>query len=77
MDRREEQAARAQLRAAFRSAVREWRPDLIISLLNWGEWILHETIDDLTSIPKVGWLMDDPFQVDAESRGRMLPAGDQ
>ena len=76
MTRRDERARRAQALSAFLSTVRDWRPDLVISLLNWGDWVLHDAMDDLENIRKVGWLMDDPFQVD-EELSKLLPRFDK
>jgi spore maturation protein CgeB len=63
-------------RAAFRQTLVGWRPDLVVSLLNWGEWILKDVIDEVRGIPRAGWLMDDPFQVDHELAS-LLPAFDR
>jgi spore maturation protein CgeB len=76
MTRRDERARRAQALSTFRSTIRDWRPDLVISLLNWGDWLLHDAMDDLENIRKVGWLMDDPFQVD-EELSKLLPRFDR
>lgn len=60
----------------FREVVNDWRPDLVISLVNWGDWILVDMLLELGNVPKVGWLMDDPFHTD-EGIVRCLPLFDR
>jgi spore maturation protein CgeB len=50
----------------FRAVMDGWRPDLVISLVQWGDWILNPMLQELGDVPKVGWLMDDPFQTDQQ-----------
>lgn len=39
----------------------EWRPDVLISLLCWGDPVDPGLLDQFDGVYKVGWLMDDPF----------------
>jgi len=41
-----------QTRAAFLEKINGWRPDLVVSLLNWGDWVLNDVFGELVSIRK-------------------------
>lgn len=58
----------SEVNQAVARAVKEWRPDLFLSLLCWGDPLQAETLDAVKGVRKVGWLMDDPFQHD----GRLI-----
>ncbi len=51
------------LRKQLDQLLQEWRPDLLIYVLCWGEPACHAMLAGL-DVQKVGWLMDDPFQHD-------------
>jgi spore maturation protein CgeB len=53
-------------------AINDWRPDVLLSILCWGEPITDELFDQMPkkSLPiKIAWLMDDPFQHDGSLAG--------
>jgi spore maturation protein CgeB len=51
----------AQFNDRLKSKVADWKPDVLISLLCWGDPLEPGLLNDLTGVYKVGWLMDDPF----------------
>ena len=43
------------------SILADWRPDVLICLLCWGDPVDPGLLDQFAGVYKVGWLMDDPF----------------
>lgn len=58
------------------AAARQRRPDLLLSILCWGEPISRDTLEEVGSRRKVCWLMDDPFK-DGEKLGGLLGSFDR
>jgi len=51
----------AEINETFRRAVHRIKPDVVLSVLCWGEPLTPETLAEASSAVRLGWLMDDPF----------------
>jgi spore maturation protein CgeB len=51
--------------------VADWSPDVLISILCWGELLSYKALNTLRGVRKIGWLMDDPFQRDGRLVGML------
>ncbi len=54
-----EQAQRVNLE--FQRECERFQPDIVLSILCWGEPLTSETLATATRATRIGWLMDDPF----------------
>ena len=45
----------------FRAHVDEFQPDVVLSILCWGEPLTADVLAHASRATKIGWLMDDPF----------------
>jgi spore maturation protein CgeB len=61
LDQRHRARLVSEINREFVRVVNEWHPDLVLSILCWGEPISSESLDEITNRRRVGWLMDDPF----------------
>lgn len=50
-----------QFNVRLKSIIAQWMPDILISLLCWGDPLEPGLLDASIDVYKVGWLMDDPF----------------
>lgn len=61
MQRRERRRLAEHVNRQVAAALEEWRPDLLLALLSWGDPLLAETMARRRDLVRVGWIMDDPF----------------
>lgn len=63
--------------ARLSQTMSEWQPQMLLFIACWGYEIAPELLASLpSSVPKIGWLMDDPF-LDDGSLARSLTAFDR
>lgn len=62
---REEARRHADFQARLRTTVAEFRPDLLLTLMIWGDEVGERALEGVSAL-KVGWLLDDPFLNKAE-----------
>ena len=72
---REEARRHADFEARLRVAVAEFQPDLLLTLMIWGDEVGESALEGVSAL-KVGWLLDDPFLNKAEL-ARTLPFYDR
>src|SRR5262249_23560105 len=65
----------AHFNGRLESILSKWKPNVVISLLCWGDPIDPSLLDYFADVFKVGWLMDDPF-LHTGSLARVLPSFD-
>jgi spore maturation protein CgeB len=66
----------AEVFSRIQRTAEEWRPDLLLFILAWGERLAPDMFANFDGVAKVGWLMDDPFLHDG-SLARALPLFDR
>jgi len=71
LERRERRRLGDAVNREVRTALDEWRPTLLLALLSWRDPIDAETLGRCGNVPRVGWLMDDPFLDDGSLATRM------
>jgi spore maturation protein CgeB len=72
---REREKLGRDVRSEANAAVKEWKPDLLLSLACWRDPLHQEFLEGLRGIRKIGWFMDDPF-LDDGSLSAALPGFD-
>jgi spore maturation protein CgeB len=50
-----------QINRTFREELDRFKPDVVLSILCWGEPLTHESLSFASPAMRIGWLMDDPF----------------
>lgn len=71
-----ERRAMVQANEAFRREVDRFRPDVVLSILCWGEPLTAESLGYASGARRVGWLMDDPFSYQGSRLEKLLSAFD-
>lgn len=61
----------------FRREVDRFGPDIILSILCWGDPLGADALDHAAGIVRIGWLMDDPFGFHDSRIDRLLPSFDR
>lgn len=66
----------AQVNEAFRREVDRFRPDVVLSILCWGEPLTAASLAHASGARRIGWLMDDPFGYHDSRLERLLNSFD-
>ena len=61
----------------FRREVERVKPDVVLSVLCWGEPLTSETLAHASAPVRIGWLMDDPFGYQDSRLENLLGAFDR
>ncbi len=62
---------------AFRQEVERFQPDVVLSILCWGEPLTAATLATARRATRMGWLMDDPFGYEDSRLEKLLGAFDR
>lgn len=62
---------------AFRREFERFKPDVVLSILCWGEPLTCETLATAGHATRIGWLMDDPFGYEDSRLEKLLLAFDR
>jgi Glycosyl transferases group 1 len=65
------------INAAFRQEIDRFRPDVVLSILCWGEPLAPESLAYASGAVRIGWLMDDPFGYEASRLDTLLQSFDR
>ena len=67
----------ARVNDLFRREVDRFRPDVVLSILCWGEPLSAESLAYASGSRRIGWLMDDPFGYQESRIDALLSAYDR
>ena len=65
-----------RINKAFREEIDRFKPDLVLSILCWGEPLAPESLAYASDAIRIGWLMDDPFGYEASRLDKLLQSFD-
>jgi spore maturation protein CgeB len=62
---------------AFRREVERFKPDVVLSILCWGEPLTSDSLACASGATRIGWLMDDPFGYEGSRLENLLTSFDR
>jgi spore maturation protein CgeB len=62
---------------AFRREVDRFKPDVVLSILCWGEPLTADSLAASSGAVRIGWLMDDPFGYEGSRLENLIGAFDR
>jgi spore maturation protein CgeB len=71
------QDATPRIGSDFRREVDRFGPDVILSILCWGEPLAADVLEHAAGVVRIGWLMDDPFGFHNSRIDRLLRSYDR